>query len=143
MSTITAANATLMLSIAGLYPQPVQIQGFATDDAFIIEAAEMAQVEMGVDGKMSAGFVPFPSKMTIALQADSISVPLFMGWVGAQRQAQEIYIATGSILLKNVGTSYDLINGVLVMATQMPEVKKVLGPHKFNITWAAVNPAPV
>jgi hypothetical protein len=142
MATITAANAVFMLSIANLYPTPVKLQGFATDDAFLIDPSEMAQTEMGVDGKMSAGWVPYISKMTISLQADSIAMGVFMGWIAAMNQAKEVLPATGSIHLKAVSTQYELRNGILVLGTQMPEVKKLLGPQKFTVHWEVANAIP-
>jgi hypothetical protein len=143
MATITAANSLFMLSIKDLYPVPVKIQGYATDDAVLTESAEMAQVVQGVDGLVSAAWVPFVTKQTISLQADSDSMAMFIDWVNAQKRKREVYRATGTILLRSINRSFDLVNGTLVMGSQIPDIKKILGPMKFNITWEAINPAPV
>ena len=72
-TTITSANSVFTIVIAGLFPAPVQLQGYASDKAFTTEALDLAEVQMGVDGRMTAGFVPNPTKQTITLQADSPS----------------------------------------------------------------------
>ena len=59
-STITSANSVFTLVVAGLFPAPVQLKGYASDKAFTTEAVDLAEVQMGVDGRMTAGFVPNP-----------------------------------------------------------------------------------
>ncbi len=141
--TITAANSIFNLNIAGLFPVSQKLQGYAVDDAFMVEQVEMAENQMGVDGKMSSGFTPFMLKMTVALQADSPSIFLFETWIAAQKQAREILPANGAILLPATQKAYTMTKGVLTTANVMPDVKKVLGPQKFVITWESINPTPV
>ena len=74
MSTITSSNGIFMLSAVGLYNVPVQIQGWAADDAFASEEVEFMEKYMGVDGKMSAGFTPYIVPLDFNLQADSASI---------------------------------------------------------------------
>jgi hypothetical protein len=143
MATITAANSVFMLSIANLFPTPIQLQGYAVDDAFTIDDLTMAEVRMGVDGKMSAGWVPAITMMHVAFEADSASLAVITEWMTAQKQVREIYKATGNIALSGVSTEYELKNGVLVIGKTMPDVKKVLGPQKFTIAWETVNSFPV
>lgn len=138
MASITSANSTLSLAIANLYSSPQIIQGFSTDDAFMVDPLDMAEVMMGVDGRMSAGRVFNPVKMTITLQADSRSVIIFDTWANTQQGARELYWANGSIYLPSVGKKYVLQNGVLTTAKLMPDVKKLLQPLAYNITWEAV-----
>lgn len=138
-TTITSANSVFMLVVAGLFPVPVQLQGFATDKAFATEAVDLAEVQMGVDGRMTAGYVPVPVKQTITLQADSPSRDIFTTLIQASMTARGVFWLSGSIALPSTGESYTLTRGILVNAKQMPDAQKVLQPVDFVITWERVN----
>lgn len=75
--TLTTANSTMALTTEALYPQAVRLQGYAADDAFDPDAAENGEYSMGIDGKLSAGFVFNEIMLTITLQADSPSLQYF------------------------------------------------------------------
>ena len=57
MGDISAANATLMFTVPGLFPVPVQVQGFGPDDVYSLDDIELVETQMGVDGVLSGGFV--------------------------------------------------------------------------------------
>lgn len=135
MATISASNSTFMLSILALFPIPQQIQGYSTDEAFASEAVEMAEVMKGVDGKMSFGFTPFITPMTVALQADSASNAIFDAWIAAMKAAKEVLPANGIISLPAIKSNYILTNGVLRMGPPFPATRKVLQPRTFTIAW--------
>lgn len=143
MSTITSANSVLMLGIAGLYNVPIQILGFSTDDAFTIADVDMAETMMGVDGRMSAGWIPMIKSMDITLQADSPSNDFFDAWIAAEAVAREKYMANGSILLSGTNRLYVLTTGYLKTGSVMPGAKKVLQPRKFTLEFQDISVAPV
>ncbi|MDE2472010.1 MAG: hypothetical protein KGL35_25590 [Bradyrhizobium sp.] len=143
MKTITSANAVYGLSIVGLFPTPQQLQGFATDDIFDTASLAPAETMMGVDGKLSAGFVYVPVVQTISLQADSDSNGLFEAWYAAQIAASETYRCNAVVRLVSVGRSYQLTNGVLTGYVAIADAKKVLQPRKYQITWERVVGVPV
>lgn len=140
--TLTAANSILMLSITGLFPVPQRIQGYATDDAFATEGVTPAEVMKGVDGKMSYGYVPYMTPMTINLQADSLSNDIFDAWLAAQKAAGEVFPANGLITLPGLQRSYTLTNGVLTQIQTFASVRKTLQMRPFTITWDSVDPVP-
>lgn len=140
--TITAANAVFMLSVPGLFDAPVQLQGFSAEDVFDTEAVEPAEVQMGVDGWMSAGFLFVPIKQGITLQADSDSNDFFETWY-SNNSADDLFIANGSVILKSISRAYTMTRGVLTSYPSIPDAKKVLQPRKFGITWNKVEPAPL
>lgn len=142
-NTITSANAVYMLAVTGLFPVPQQLQGFAADDIFDTEAITPAEVMMGVDGKLSAGFTPVPLKQNISLQADSASNIIFEIWQTSQQTAKEVYFASAIIRLPSVSKSYVLTKGVLTSYTPIADAKKVLQPRKFSITWESCVGAPI
>jgi len=143
MATITAANSVYMLSIAGLFPTPQQLQGYSADDAFSTDAVEPAEVVMGVDGRMSAGYIPRETPQTISLMPDSPSDQMFDAWLSAQKLIREIYFANGLITLTSIGRTYVLTRGVLTSIPPIVSAKKVLQARTFRITWETVAPVPV
>lgn len=143
MSTITSANSVLMLGINRLFNIPIQIQGFAADDAFTLEDVDMAETMIGVDGKLSGGWIPVVKSLEITLQADSASNDFFDAWIAAESTAREKYTANGSILLQGTGKLYVLTNGFLKKGNLMPPAKKVLQPRKFTIEFEGIAGAPV
>ena len=138
-TTITSANSVFTIVVPGLFPAPVQLRGYATDRAFTTEAVDLAEVQMGVDGRMTAGFVPNPVKQTITLQADSPSKDIFTAVIQAMKTAREVFYISGSISLPSTGESFTLTRGILTNAKQIPDAQKVLQPVDYVITWESVN----
>jgi hypothetical protein len=144
MSTITSANSVLAIAVSGIFSSPVQIQGYAVDDAFESEAVDQAEVQMGVDGYMSAGKVWVPYKMTIMLLANSPSIQnVFEPWRQLQDSNVDVFRADGSISLPSIGMVYTLNNGYLTQAVPFPAAKKVLQPVKYEITWQNIISNPI
>ena len=138
-TSITSANSVFTIVVAGLFPAPVQLQGYASDKAFVQEALDMAEVQMGVDGRMTAGFTPNPTKQTVTFQADSPSVKIFTALIQATKTAREVFYISGSISLPSTGESFTLTRGILTNVKQIPDAQKVLQPRDFVITWESVN----
>ena len=138
-STITSANSVFTIVVAGLFPAPVQLRGYASDKAFTTEAVDLAEVQMGVDGRMTAGFVPNPVKQTITLQADSPSKDIFTAMIQAMKTAREVFYISGSIALPSTGESFTLTRGILTNVKQIPDAQKVLQPVDYVITWEQIN----
>lgn len=143
MATITSANSVLMLGVNGLFNVPVQIQGYAVDDAFTIGDVDMAETMMGVDGKLSAGWIPMQKALDIMLQADSASNNFFDALIAAESTTREKYKLNGSILLPGTGMLYVLTTGYLKTGSVMPAAKKVLQPRKFTIEFEEISRAPI
>lgn len=139
--SITSANAIFTLVIASVFPVPVQLQGFSADDIFSTDPLEAAQIQMGVDGILSGGFVYNEVKQSITLQADSKSNQLFDAWYAAQLVAQDVFEAQGFVNLKAISKKYAMARGFLTSYPPMPDGGKVLKPRKFGITWNSISPA--
>lgn len=143
MATLTGANCVLTLSQPTLFPVPQQIQGFAADDVFNVDAIRSAEVVMGVDGRLSAGFVYAEVPQNVMLQADSQSIDFFDTiWLQGQA-AQDVYELNGLIILPGVATKFTLTRGFLTNYPPVPAVKKILQPRAFQITWERIAPAPL
>jgi hypothetical protein len=141
MSDITSANSVLMLTVFPLFPIPQQLQGFAAEDVFDTDPLESAETLMGVDGRLSAGFVFVPVMQNYALQADSPSVFIFDTWWTSQQIAKTIFFGDMTVLLTSLGKKWAMTNGVLSSYKPLPDGKKVLQPQRFRITWESALPA--
>ena len=139
MATITSANSQLTMIVPGLFPAPVQIQGYATDKAFANDALDVAESMMGVDGKASFGYTPNLTKFTITLQADSASKEFFNTLVGATKTAREIFIVNANLTLPSTGESYTFTRGTLTNIKQIPDGQKVLQPQDYVFMFESVN----
>lgn len=138
MSTITSANAQFAIIIPGVYSAPQILQGFASDDAFLTEAVENAEVKMGVDGQMSAGFVFNPIIQNVVFQANSPSLDIFNNWQLAQLAGREVIPCSATITISSIGYSYVLTNGYLTQFKPIPDAKKMLQQVQHRLTWQTV-----
>jgi hypothetical protein len=142
MRTLTSANSSFALAVVPAIPAPQLLKGYATDDTFMVGAVEEAQTLMGVDGKLSAGFVFNPFKMTITLQGDSESNDLFSIWSMYQRVTKEVAVASATIILPSISKKYICSKGFLTSKTPFPDAKKILQPRRYEITWELIVEAP-
>jgi hypothetical protein len=138
MASITSANAVYLLSINALYNTAQQLQGFSADEIYATDPLESAEVLMGVDGILSAGFVYVPVKQMVSLQADSASNNIFENWWTSQQQIKDVYFATGIITLPSISKQFTLTQGVLSTFPPTPDAGKTLKPRKYGITWQSI-----
>ncbi len=143
MPSITGATAAFQLSIRSLYDSPQQLQGFAADDVFSTTPIKSVETLMGVDGNMSAGFVFVEIVQSIKIQADSASGQLFDQWWSAQQAAEDVYFADATVLLQALGLKWQMTKGVLSSYHPIPDVKKLIQPRTFEITWNNMSAAPI
>lgn len=146
MTDITSANAILTISprTAGLIGAGAfTVEGFASDEAFMADAVDVAEAVMGVDGKMSIGAVPYITKQLITLQADSPSVSLFETIVGAQNTLRQPIILDAILSLPSVAKSYTFVKGALTRITPFPPAKRILQPLQYEISWESVAASPL
>lgn len=140
--TLTSANAIILISVQGLYPAAQRIQGFSADDIFDTDAIQPAETSMGVDGRLSAGFVPVSTKMNITLQADSLSIDLFETWLQTEKALREKLVANGVVVLPSVQKKYQMTRGFLLSVPQTPAMRKSAQPRRFTLEWENVSPSP-
>lgn len=138
-TTITSANSVLTFVVPGLFPAPITMKGYSSDRAFIVDAVDAAEVNMGVDGRMTAGYTPNPIKMTVSLQADSPSKSFFTTLLQAMKTSREVFYITGSLALPSTQEAFSLVRGILTTPKQVPDAQKVLQSMDFVITWERVD----
>jgi hypothetical protein len=143
MATLTAANVSITLTQTTLFPgAPQQLQGFGVDDVFDVDQIRLVETLMGVDGVLSAGFVFTAVAQRITLQADSAS-NAFFDTIGTQQYgAIDAYPINGEARLPGLQTRYVMTNGYLTGWKPAPDVKKIVQPRHYEITWAKIIPQP-
>ncbi|NCB23568.1 MAG: hypothetical protein EOM56_12165 [Deltaproteobacteria bacterium] len=139
--TITSANASLFLTVPGLYDSPVKIENYSTDA--MVSAAQVNPVvaEMGVDGHLSVGYTPTPKEITITLAADSKSRPVFDDWQAYQDAAREVYVCSAQFIVPGIGKTFTGLRGALTAAQPMPNAAKTLQAPAYNITFESWTPS--
>lgn len=142
-NSITSVNTIFMLAVTDLFTVPQQLQGWSADDIFDSEQQEPAQTSTGLDGVLSAGYVPVPTRMTIVLQSDSASNVIFEQWKTAMDAAREVYRANGVVNIGSIRRSYLLTRGVLVGYPPTPKAAKMLQPRSYVIMWESCIPSPI
>lgn len=138
---ITGANATIFLTVPGVFDTPQQLQQFAADDIYDLDQIQSVETQMGVDGFLSGGFVYKPQVQSIMLQADSGSNSLFDVWHSQMKRTRTVIPAYGTILLPAIGLKFTQTIGFLT-DYKLPGVKKTITPRRFGITWQDVTPSP-
>ena len=141
--TITSADSTFAISSADFALAATLIEGYAADAAFAMDNTDTAETSLGVDGKLSAGWVPRSYLQTITLQPDSPSTVLFDALVAGQDAARTVFRLNGVITLPGNQRSYSLSRGVLKNYTAMPAGQRVLQPITFQVEWERVIPVPL
>ena len=139
-TTITSANSVFTISVPGLFPVPVQLSGYSAEKAWETQQQDLAETQMGVDGRQTAGYVPFPVEQTVSLQADSPSKSIFKTIAQAMQSAKDVYYIQGTIDLPATGESFSGVRGVLVNWKAIPDAAKVLQPMSFAIRWESLQP---
>jgi len=136
--TLTSNNASFVLTIPGVFNVPFQVQGFAADDMFTTDPQKPVEVVMGVDGRLSAGYVKHQIVQKIKLSPDSPSLAYFDQWLAAMDTGLDAYVAQGVVTMPGNGAQYILTNGWLTSYKNMPDAKKLLQAQEMEITWESV-----
>ena len=135
--SITAANASINLAIDTVFPNGQLLEGFSVDDVFDAPSIKPVEVQMGVDGQQSSGFVFVSKTITYHFLADSISNEMFDEWY-AQMEANRTTFNASGVTQLDTGEKWTMIKGSLTGYVWIPPAKKLLMPRSFEITWEKV-----
>ncbi|MDL2315513.1 hypothetical protein LJC59_00320 [Desulfovibrio sp. OttesenSCG-928-A18] len=125
---ITSANAELVLTVESLFPSGIVLQMFGTDQAANMDAVDITETRMGVDGKMVAGYTPVIYPVTVTLEASSPSrFSLSTVWE-AMAANRKIYVCGLVCTLPSIGERLTWSTGVLKNGVVVPSLQKVLAP---------------
>lgn len=140
--TLTAADAVITLTVAGLFPSPVRIQGFSADNVYDSPNQALNETAMGVDGRLSAGFIYSPVDQNFTLQADSDSLDFFETLAATMQQVKDTYFMNGNTTIPAQGKTYVMTRGVLVDFASLPTLNKIAAPRRALIRWQNIQAVP-
>jgi hypothetical protein len=129
MLDITSANATVGMSVGGLFS--INLENFSADSSFTTDTIQVAETRMGVDGHMAAGFTPNIKTLTINLEAGSPSTEFMILLNQAQETNRRPYEVNMVVSIPSIGKRYTFSNGVLQSYKGLPDGNKVLGPTQW------------
>lgn len=135
LKTITAATATVFLTVDGLFSSAQQIQGFGPDSMIEVDDVAPGVAEMGVDGSLSVGWVPTPKVVKLTLAADSPSRDLIEDWIQAQDQQREVMPGNLVVNMPAIGRTYSYTKGVITGGRTQPNAGKTLTASTTTITF--------
>lgn len=140
--TLTSANAILLIAVDLVFPVAQRIQGFSTDDITDMDAMEPVETAMGVDGRLSAGYVPVSIRQNITLQADSESNDFFDDWATYEINRREKSVASGTLIIPGLKRQHTLYRGFLRSYPPIAALRKTSQPRRYTIEWERHYPAP-
>lgn len=140
--TLTTANSTLAMTTEALFTTAQRIQGYAADDAFDFEAVENGEYSMGIDGKLSAGFVFNEIPFTMTLQGDSDSLQLFEQIWQYEYSNRTKLTQQVTVTLPAVSKRYELKNGFM-RSYKAPSGKKILQPAVVVFVFNSLQVSPL
>lgn len=138
--SITSANSVVTLTVAGLFPAPVQLQGYSADRAWETGAVVQTESVIGVDGRKTSGYIFNVVEQTFTLQGDSPSKFLFTQITNAQRAARDTLRIDGVIVLPSTGESFICKNGTLQSSKILPDGGKTLSDMDYVVVWESIQP---
>lgn len=125
---ITSANAELVLTTSGIFPGGIVLEMFGTDQAANVDAVDISETRMGVDGKLVAGYTPAIHAVTITLEASSPSRFSLSTLWEAMAANKRVYTCGLVCTLPSISERLTWSKGVLKNGTVVPPVQKTLGP---------------
>lgn len=140
-STITSANSVVTFTVPGLFPAPVQLQGYSADRAWTSDNIDLAEVQRSVDGRQTGGYIFNSVPQTFSLQADSPSKQIFLDIQNTMKAAREIIYISGTIDLPSTGESFTCRRGILKTVKSLPDAARVLQAMDFTIVWESIDPS--
>ena len=138
--TITSANSVFILTVPGIYPQGIQLQGYSAERAWQSDAQEQTESQLGVDGQKASGWVPAMVPQTVSLLANSGSRRVFNNIINTQKANKDAVVFQGTITLPSTGESFRCINGTVKNQKVIPDAAKVLQPVDVQIEWQDIVP---
>lgn len=124
----TAASVIVTLVADELYPQGKTIEGFAEDSLRDLENLQVTETVMGVDGKLSAGFVFNPVNITLHLMPDHSGYSVFENIAQVQAVLKAPIFLSMTIVDVSLKRKYTLVKGVLSSWSPMPNATKTMQP---------------
>lgn len=129
---VTSVNTIVTLYAPPVITTPVRLQNFGVDSAVEVNDFTMAEVRMGIDGGLAAGFTPSTKEITVTLEAASPSrtyLEAICMWMETHQQTVNVILTVDQPALKK---RYVFETGVMQSGKVMSSVKKTLEPTTWK-----------
>lgn len=141
--TLTAANCTIALAVDTIFPVPVLMEGFATDNIFRFSDVTPIQTAMGVDGRLSAGWSAVAVPWAISFMGDSLSVDFFEAVQAQQKANRQPYAFIGTIDAPSLGKSALMRRGFLTSGSVFNNAERMMSGRTFSLLFENVDIIPL
>ncbi len=131
-NTITSANTVVSVRCAGVYDNWVNAEGAQSDVFASFSDVTFAQTEVGVDGKLSIGWIPHKTSATISLAANSRSISVFETIYNDFLNNREVRVVELQVYYPSVKRK-QTIKGTLVGKSGGTGIATVLTGHTYII----------
>jgi hypothetical protein len=132
--SITSANASINLTIPGVFSQGVLLQQFSTDDIIDPEPQELTEASVGADGFVVAGYVFNLNNFRLTFQPNSASIAVFYQWKAAQDSLVDVIAGSMKIIAPSLDLDVDLTDVFCKSLPFLPPLKKVAGSLSVAMT---------
>lgn len=136
-ATLTVANSSIVLTVEGLHPSGVTLAGYAADNVFEPGEVENGEFSMGIDGRLSAGYVFNEIPFTLTLQADSPSLNVFEDIWQRERSLRNKLTIGMTVALPANGKRVTARDGFL-RSYKAPAGQRILQPGVAVFTFGAM-----
>jgi hypothetical protein len=133
--SITSANASIVLTIPGVFSSGVLLQNFAVNDILEPDPQTLTESRVGADGEVVGGYVFNLSKFRMMFQANSDSIQVFYAWKAAQDAQTDVIAGSMKIIAPALGLDADLEDVYCETLPFMPPLKKVA--EELTVTMTA------
>jgi len=140
---ISSGNVVIAIGAFNLIPVPTILQGYTPEDIYSYDQLANAETQMGLDGRLSGGFVAQAVMQTFTQMPNGPSVSFWDTIVAAQRANFTLYQLFANITIISLGATYIQRNGIIVDASPAPSAGKVMGHRTFKVAWESVDKAAI
>lgn len=129
MFDVTSANATVAISVEGLFS--TTLQNFSADSAWTSDTIQSAETRMGVDGFMVAGYTPQIKTLTINLEPSSPSLSFLQLLRQAQEANMKPYRVQVVVSIPSIKKRFTFSEGVLQSFKDLADGNTTLGQTQW------------
>lgn len=133
---ITAANSSITCACA---IGNINFEGYSADSALSAEMTKIVETRMGVDGQMSAGYVPAIKRFTVDFEASSSSIWPLMSLARLIESAKTPQPVVITITIPAVGKKF-ICSGFLTDYPPVLNIKRTLDPLSFGFDFQEIIP---
>lgn len=136
IKNITSANSSaVMVSAVG----KTVFEGYSSDDMFSAENVRFTDTQIGVDGQMSAGYLPHIKPVTFTFAAGSSTIPSLLNLYMIAQVTKTPMPVEITVTIPAVSKKY-VCTGVFCETQPMQTAKKMLEPMAFKFEFQDILP---